>query len=209
MHTQWKLDTHYLIKQNTYLNMKGLLLSTEVMCMNECNEECRKYFRSKTAILFNLRISDTTLGGLLATTASPILRLRREETAYRYWISSRGRPTRCGPPAWTLGVRLITPHLKNKILTKYHKEPRTWKDSLDKRRKLSKIYMRFGSWNVRSLHPAGSLMTVAKEISKRKLDSVGAHEVRCDRSGTEPVGEYTFFYGNENENHELGACFCT
>jgi hypothetical protein len=25
--------------------------------------------------------------------------------------------------------------------------------------------------------------------------------------GTEPVGEYTFFYGNWNENHELGAVF--
>jgi hypothetical protein len=29
-----------------------------------------------------------------------------------YWISSRGQPTRVGPPAWGLGVGLITPHRK-------------------------------------------------------------------------------------------------
>jgi hypothetical protein len=33
--------------------------------------------------------------------------------------------------------------------------------------------MRFGTWNVRSLYRAGSLMTVASEISKYKLDLVG------------------------------------
>jgi hypothetical protein len=27
------------------------------------------------------------------------------------------------------------------------------------------------------------------------------------RSGTEPAGEYTFFYGKENENYELGTGF--
>jgi hypothetical protein len=33
--------------------------------------------------------------------------------------------------------------------------------------------MRFGTWNVRSLYKAGSLMTVATEISKYKLDLAG------------------------------------
>jgi exonuclease III len=55
--------------------------------------------------------------------------------------------------------------------------------------------MRFGTWNVRSLYRAGSLMIVASEISKYKLDLVGVQEVRWDRGGTEPAGEYTFFYG--------------
>jgi hypothetical protein len=35
-------------------------------------------------------------------------------------------------------------------------------------------------------------------------------EVRWKRGGTEPAGEYTFLYGNENENHESGTgLFCT
>jgi hypothetical protein len=35
---------------------------------------------------------------------------------------------------------------------------------------------------------------------------VGVQEVRRDRGGTKPAGKYTFFYGKENENHELGTC---
>jgi hypothetical protein len=33
--------------------------------------------------------------------------------------------------------------------------------------------MRFGTWNVRSLHRACSLITVAKEVAKYKLDLEG------------------------------------
>jgi hypothetical protein len=47
--------------------------------------------------------------------------------------------------------------------------------------------MRFGTWNVRSLYKAGSLMTVAREISKYELDLVGVQVVRWDRGGTEPA----------------------
>jgi hypothetical protein len=46
-------------------------------------------------------------------------------------------------------------------------------DSFDKRPKLWTMDMRFGTWNVRSLYRAGSLMRVAKEISKCKSDLVG------------------------------------
>jgi exonuclease III len=63
--------------------------------------------------------------------------------------------------------------------------------------------MKFGTWNVRSLYRAGSLMTVVKEISKYKLDLLGVQEVRWDGGDTEPAGEYTFFYLKGNENHEL------
>jgi hypothetical protein len=64
--------------------------------------------------------------------------------------------------------------------------------------------MRFGTWNVRSMYRAGLLRAVAKEISDDKLHLVG---VRWDGSSTEPAGEYMFFYGKENENHELGTGF--
>jgi exonuclease III len=67
--------------------------------------------------------------------------------------------------------------------------------------------MRYGTWNVRSLYRVGSFMTVATEVSKCKSDSVGVQEVRWDRGGTEPAGEYTFFYGKENDNHKLGTGF--
>jgi hypothetical protein len=50
-------------------------------------------------------------------------------------------------------------------------------------------------------------LTAAKEILKYKLDLVGVQEVRWDGSGTEPAGEYIFFYGKGNENHEIGTVF--
>jgi hypothetical protein len=49
--------------------------------------------------------------------------------------------------------------------------------------------MKLGTWKVISLHRAGSLITVSKELTKYRLDLVGVKEVRWDEGGTEPAGE--------------------
>jgi hypothetical protein len=37
---------------------------------------------------------------------------------------------------------------------------------------------------------------------------MGVQEVRVEGGGTEPVGEYTFFYRKGNDNQELLTGFC-
>jgi exonuclease III len=103
-----------------------------------------------------------------------------------------------------LGVGLTTPHLKNKFVKKRINNPRIWTDFLDKGPRQRNMDMRFGTWNIRSLYRAGSLMTVSRELPRYRFDLVGMQEVRWEGSGTVPAGEYTFFYGKGNE---LGTGF--
>jgi hypothetical protein len=67
--------------------------------------------------------------------------------------------------------------------------------------------MILGTWNDRSFYRACSLVTVSNVLSKYGLDLVGVQEVRWEDGGTESAGEYTFFYGKGDENHEQGTVF--
>jgi exonuclease III len=69
--------------------------------------------------------------------------------------------------------------------------------------------MSFGTWNVRSLYRSGLLMTVARELTKHKLDLVGVQEIRWDKDETVRAGEYTFFYGKRQENQWGTGFFST
>jgi exonuclease III len=69
------------------------------------------------------------------------------------------------------------------------------------------MYMRLGTWNVRSVYRAGSLVSVSKELSKYKSDLVGVQEVRWGGSSTAPARGYTFLYGKGNENSDLDTGF--
>ena len=62
-----------------------------------------------------------------------------------------------------------------------------------------------GTWNVRSLYRAGSLTVAARELARYILDLVDVQEVRWDKGGTVRAGDYNFFYGKRNENHQLGT----
>jgi exonuclease III len=49
--------------------------------------------------------------------------------------------------------------------------------------------MRFGTWNVRSLYRAGSLMATVRELARYKLDLVSVQEVRWDKGGSVKAGK--------------------
>jgi exonuclease III len=68
--------------------------------------------------------------------------------------------------------------------------------------------MRYGTWNIRSLHRTRPLKTAAREVGSYKVDLVGVQEVRWEKIGIERAEDYTFFYGKVNGDHKLGMGSC-
>jgi len=64
--------------------------------------------------------------------------------------------------------------------------------------------MRFGTWNVWSLHRAGSLAAAAaaaaKELAGYKLDLVGVEEVRWGEGDTVRAGDFFFLWKRKRKS---------
>ena len=69
--------------------------------------------------------------------------------------------------------------------------------------------MGFGTWNVRSLYKASSLAAAPRKLARYTciLDLVCVQEVSWEKGGTVRAGDYNFFYGKRNENHQMGTRF--
>jgi hypothetical protein len=108
-----------------------------------------------------------TLGGVPVPTAWPVFGLRMEERppamevsceCIEYAAADRQQGMVLQLGGWAWGQQRFT--VKINLLRKIQQSLGPGRILLDKRTKLRNMDMRFGTWNVRSLYRAGSLMTV-------------------------------------------------
>ena len=85
-----------------------------------------------------------------------------------------------------------------------YRKPRTWTVALVQPKRWQRV-MIFGTWNVRSLYREGLLTAAARDLVRYELELVGVLQVGWDKGGTVKSGDYNFFYGKGNENHQLGT----
>jgi hypothetical protein len=121
------------------------------------------------------------LGGSLATAAWRVLRLRLWRIAANTsnklsWTADSGWSSNWGRGGFR--TRLTIPHRKKltfpEMLRVYIALDL---DTLGRQN----MDMRFGTWNIRSLYRAGSLMTVSRELSRHKLGLVRVQDRTCWR----------------------------
>jgi hypothetical protein len=65
-----------------------------------------------------------------------------------------------------------------------------------------------GTWNIRSLYRAGSLIAAVRELARNKLDLLGVQEVRWGKGGTVRAGDYRFLLKRKRKSSIGNRNFC-
>lgn len=78
-------------------------------------------------------------------------------------------------------------------------------DSLDRPKQINEKEI----WHMefKEFQQTASPITIARDTPNYKIDVMAVQEVREDSSGIKPEGDYTFFFRNWNQTHELWKGF--
>jgi len=109
-------------------------------------------------------------------------------------------------------VGLTTQHHKKKLVKKLlNKKPRTPIDNSENRqgkRTDKPGFLRFGTWNIRTLYKPGALQNLIQVTNSYRPDIIALQEMRWPETGNVKSDNVTLFYsGPNNEKHENGVGF--